>query len=102
MVVGIVKKLEEIFFFGDLVLLFINKKLESFKVIQYVWNEVYCFVIIFYWDKCLQYFIKSGLIEIFGIGEKIVIKLFSYFGLMKKVKVVCVFEIVVVINFGVV
>lgn len=47
-IVGIVKWLEEIYFLGDFVFLYINKKLEFLKIIQQVWDEVYWFVIMFY------------------------------------------------------
>ena len=100
-VVGIAKKLEEIFFPGDSVPLLINKKSESLKVIQHARNEAHRFAITFHRDKRSQHFTKSGLTDIPGIGEKTATKLLSHFGSMKKVKAARASEIAAVTNLGV-
>ncbi|MEO0723119.1 MAG: excinuclease ABC subunit UvrC [Bacteroidota bacterium] len=100
-VVGIAKKLEEIFFPGDSVPLLINKKSESLKVIQHARNEAHRFAITFHRDKRSQNFTKSGLTAIPGIGEKTATKLLSHFGSMKKVKEARSSEIAAVTNLGI-
>jgi len=50
-VIGIAKKLEEIFFPGDSVPLYINKKSESLKLIQQARNEAHRFAITFHRDQ---------------------------------------------------
>ncbi|MEL6659847.1 MAG: excinuclease ABC subunit UvrC [Bacteroidota bacterium] len=100
-VVGIAKKLEEIFFPGDSVPLLINKKSESLKVIQHARNEAHRFAITFHRDKRSQNFTKSGLTAIPGIGEKTATKLLSHFGSMKKVQEARSSEIAAVTNLGI-
>jgi excinuclease ABC subunit C len=100
-VVGIAKKLEEIFFPNDSVPLLINKKSESLKVIQHARNEAHRFAITFHRDKRSQHFTKSGLTDIPGIGEKTAEKLLIHFGSVKKVKDARASEIAEVTNLNV-
>ncbi len=68
-VVGIAKRLEEIYFPGDKDPLLINKKSESLKLIQKLRNEAHRFAITFHRDQRSKYFIQSTISEIDGIGQ---------------------------------
>ncbi len=85
-VIGIAKKLEEIFFPGDPVPLHINKKSPSLKIIQQARNEAHRFAITFHRNKRSKDFVKSELHEIKGIGEKTADKLLRHFKSVKKIK----------------
>jgi excinuclease ABC subunit C len=69
-VVGIAKRLEEIFFPDDPVPLYLDKKSESLKVIQYMRNEAHRFGITHHRGKRSKTALVSQLDEISGIGEK--------------------------------
>ena len=84
-VIGIAKKLEEIFFPEDSIPLYINKKSESLKVIQQIRNEAHRFAISFHRDQRSKNFAKTVLTDIPGIGEKTAQKLLKHFGSYKKI-----------------
>jgi excinuclease ABC subunit C len=85
-IVGIAKRLEEIYFPGDSVPLYINKKSESLKIIQQARDEAHRFAITFHRNKRSQNFTGSELTKIPGIGEKTAQKLLAHFGSVKRVK----------------
>ncbi|HMR44049.1 MAG TPA: helix-hairpin-helix domain-containing protein, partial [Saprospiraceae bacterium] len=85
-VIGIAKRLEEIFFPGDSVPVYINKKSESLKLIQQARNEAHRFAITFHRDQRSRNFTKTELTEIPGIGEKTSEKLLKHFGSVKKIR----------------
>jgi len=85
-VIGIAKRLEEIFFPGDPLPLYINKKSESLKLIQQIRNEAHRFAITFHRDKRSGDFTKTELTNIPGIGAKTAEKLLQTFGSIKKLK----------------
>lgn len=78
-VIGIAKKLEEIYFPGDPVPLYIDKNSESLRLIQQLRNEAHRFGITFHRLKRSGGMIKSELLAIPGIGEASVQKLFKAF-----------------------
>lgn len=79
-VVGIAKKLEEIYFPDDPVPLHINKKSESLKVIQHARNEAHRFGITFHRHQRSKNFVGTELTEIPGVGTKTAEKLLQHFG----------------------
>lgn len=79
-VIGIAKKLEEIFFPGDSIPLYINKKSESLKLIQHARNEAHRFAISFHRDQRSKNFLTSSLSNIPGVGPKTAEKLLKKFG----------------------
>jgi excinuclease ABC subunit C len=85
-IIGIAKKLEEIYFPGDSVPLYLDKNSESLKVIQYARNEAHRFGITFHRNQRSKNFITSDLDQIKGIGEKTKEILFAEFGTLKKIK----------------
>jgi len=99
-VVGIAKRLEEIFFPGDPIPIYIDKKSESLKVIQHLRNEAHRFAITFHRNKRSQNFTKSELTDIPGIGEKTSEKLLVAFGSVKKIKALSHAEIAIEVGHG--
>ncbi len=85
-VVGIAKRLEEIFFPDDAVPLYINKKSESLKLIQQARNEAHRFAITFHRDQRSRNFLKTELTDIPGIGEKTAQKLLTHFGSVTRLR----------------
>ncbi|MCC6754047.1 MAG: excinuclease ABC subunit C [Saprospiraceae bacterium] len=85
-VIGIAKKLEEIYFPEDPVPLHINKKSESLKLIQQVRNEAHRFGITFHRNQRSRKFIQSELLKIRGVGEKTLSKLIAEFGSVEQMR----------------
>ncbi len=85
-VIGIAKRLEEIYFADDPVPLHLSKRSETLKVIQQLRNEAHRFAITFHRDQRSRNFAKSELTDIPGIGEKTSAKLLSHFKSVKKLK----------------
>ena len=69
-IVGIAKRLEEIYFPGDSIPLYLNKKSESLKIIQNLRNEAHRFGIEFHKSKRIKNALSSIFDNIDGIGEK--------------------------------
>lgn len=78
-VIGIAKKLEEIYFPGDPVPLYIDKNSESLRLIQQLRNEAHRFGIEFHRLKRSGGMIRSELQSIPGVGEGSIRKLFTEF-----------------------
>ena len=78
-IIGIAKKLDEIFFPGDPVPLYIDKNSESLKIIQYLRNEAHRFGIDFHRQKRSGTMTQSILDEIEGIGPRTIERLFAKF-----------------------
>ena len=69
-IIGIAKRLEEIYFPGDSVPLYLDKNSETLKIIQQLRDEAHRFGITFHRNKRSGEFLKSELESISGIGEK--------------------------------
>lgn len=85
-VIGIAKRLEEIFYPGDPVPLYLDKNSPSLKLIQHLRNEAHRFGITFHRNKRSKAFIHSQLEEIPGIGPGSIEKLLTRFGSIKGIK----------------
>jgi excinuclease ABC subunit C len=85
-IVGIAKKLEEIFFPGDSLPIYLDKRSESLKVIQFMRNEAHRFGITHHRNKRSKNTLKSELDEIPGIGPKNMQKLLLHFKTIKAIK----------------
>lgn len=85
-IVGIAKKLEEIFFPGDSIPIYIDKKSESLKLLQYLRNEAHRFGITHHRNKRSKGAINSELLEINGLGEKTAEKLLNHYKSVKRIK----------------
>ena len=84
-IIGIAKRLEEIFFPEDNIPLYLNKNSETLKIIQQARNEAHRFGITFHRNKRSKNFIKSELENISGIGKKTIEQLFSCFKSVKEI-----------------
>ncbi|MGI9547807.1 MAG: excinuclease ABC subunit UvrC [Flavobacteriaceae bacterium] len=85
-IIGIAKRLEEIYFPGDPIPLYLDKKSETLKIIQRLRNEAHRFGINFHRDKRSKAAISTELEMIEGIGEKTAGELLKYFKSVKRVK----------------
>ena len=85
-VIGIAKKLEEIYFPGDSVPIYLDKNSISLKIIQQLRNEAHRFGINFHRDKRSSDMIKSDLDQIKGIGPKTKEILLKHFESVGKIK----------------
>lgn len=84
-VIGIAKKLEEIYFPGDSVPLYLDKNSITLKIIQHLRNEAHRFGINFHRGKRSSKMNSSFLDEVPGIGEKTKEILLKKFGSVKKI-----------------
>ena len=93
-VLGIAKRLEELYFPNDSIPLYLNKKSETLKVIQQLRNEAHRFGVSFHRDKRSKSSLSSGLDNIHGIGENTKNKLLKKFKSISKLKKVDEKEII--------
>ena len=85
-IIGIAKRLEEIYFPGDSIPLYLDKKSESLKIIQQLRNEAHRFGITFHRKQRSKGAINSELQSIDGIGEKTMEDLLKNFKSVKRIK----------------
>jgi len=85
-IIGIAKRLEEIYFPEDPIPLYLDKKSESLKIIQQLRNEAHRFGISFHRNKRSKAAINSELESIEGIGDKTVEELLKNFKSVKRIK----------------
>ncbi|HUH46298.1 MAG TPA: excinuclease ABC subunit UvrC [Arenibacter sp.] len=85
-IVGIAKRLEEIYFPDDSIPLYLDKKSESLKIIQQLRNEAHRFGITFHRNKRSKTAMTSELEGIKGIGEKTVEELLKKYKSVKRIK----------------
>lgn len=83
-ILGIAKRLEEIFYPGDSVPLYLDKKSETLKIIQHLRNEAHRFGITFHRDKRSKSALQTSIESIPGIGEKTMITLLKHFKSVKR------------------
>jgi len=85
-IIGIAKRLEELFYPGDSIPLYLDKKSETLKVIQQLRNEAHRFGITFHRDKRSKGALNSSIESIPGIGEKTMLALIQHFKSVKRLK----------------
>lgn len=85
-IIGIAKRLEEIYYPGDPVPLYLDKKSETLKIIQYLRNEAHRFGITFHRNKRSKSAIQSELEQIPDIGKQTITNLLRKFKSAKRVK----------------
>jgi excinuclease ABC subunit C len=85
-IIGIAKRLEELYFPDDPLPLYLNKKSESLKIIQQARDEAHRFAISFHRDQRSKEFTTTELTQIGGIGDKTAQKLLTHFGSVKGVR----------------
>ncbi|WP_343607074.1 excinuclease ABC subunit UvrC [Chryseobacterium oranimense] len=85
-IVGIAKRLEEIFFPEDSIPLYLDKKSETLKILQRVRDEAHRFGVRHHRTRRKNSTIKSELEEIPGVGEKTIELLLSKLKSVKRIK----------------
>jgi len=84
-IIGIAKRLEEIFYPEDPIPLYLDKKSETLKIIQQLRNEAHRFAIAFHRNKRSKSAIQTELEQIPGVGEQTVVNLLKHFKSAKRV-----------------
>jgi excinuclease ABC subunit C len=97
-IIGIAKRLEEIYFPEDSLPLYIDKKSESLKLIQRIRDEAHRFAITYHRDKRSRNSLISELENIEGIGKKTAAKLLKYFKGVKKIREAPIDDIITVVG----
>jgi excinuclease ABC subunit C len=85
-IIGIAKRLEEIYFPSDSIPIHIDKKSESLMLLQRIRDEAHRFAITFHRDKRSKNNLKSKLEDIPGIGKETSAKLLKAYKSVKKIK----------------
>jgi len=97
-VIGIAKRLEELYYPGDQYPLYLDKKSETLKVIQQLRDEAHRFGITFHRKKRDKGTLATELELIEGIGKTSAEKLLKYFKSVKKIKLATTEELQEVVN----
>ena len=84
-IVGIAKRLEEIYYPNDPIPLYLDKRSETLRIIQQLRNEAHRFGVRLHRNKRSKSAVQSHLDQIPGIGEKTIIKLLQTFKSVKRV-----------------
>lgn len=85
-IIGIAKRLEEIYYPGDSIPMYLDKKSETLKIIQFLRNEAHRFGITFHRNKRSKSAIQSELEQIPDIGTQTITTLLRTFKSAKRVK----------------
>ena len=97
-IIGIAKRLEEIYFPEDPIPLYLDKRSESLKIIQQLRNEAHRFSVRLHRNKRSNNAIQSNLESVSGIGEKSIIDLLKRFKSVKRIKAASLSELEAVIG----
>jgi len=84
-IIGIAKRLEELFYPDDPIPLYLDKKSETLKIIQQLRNEAHRFGITFHRQKRSKEALNTALETIEGIGQKTVVDLLRVFKSTKRI-----------------
>ena len=97
-IIGIAKRLEEIYFPRDSVPLYLDKRSESLKVIQHLRNEAHRFGITHHRKRRGKATIKSELTGISGVGPETMKELLRHFKSVKRIKAASLKELEAVVT----
>ena len=97
-IIGIAKRLEELFYPGDSIPLYLDKRSETLKIIQQLRNEAHRFGITFHRNKRSNAALGTELESIPGIGEKTAVELLKHFRSVKRIQTAEKKEIVEIIG----
>ena len=92
-IIGIAKRLEEIYFPGDQYPLYLDKKTPTLKVIQNMRNEAHRFGITHHRKRRMKGLVKTELTTIEGIGEKTITILLSKYKSVNNLKTISLTEL---------
>lgn len=84
-IIGIAKRLEEIYFPGDSIPIYLDKRSETLKIVQQLRNEAHRFGINHHRNRRSKEGLGTSLDQIKGIGPKTVEMLIGHFGSTKKI-----------------
>ncbi|WP_435136382.1 excinuclease ABC subunit UvrC [Formosa sp. A9] len=84
-IIGIAKRLEELFYPNDPIPLYLDKKSETLKIIQQLRNEAHRFGIEHHRNRRSKNALNTELESIPGIGEKTIVELLSHFKSVKRI-----------------
>ena len=85
-IIGIAKRLEEIYYPEDSIPLYLDKKSETLKIIQQLRNEAHRFGIMHHRNKRSKGALQTEFSNIDGIGEKTIVSLLKKFKTINRVK----------------
>ncbi|MGV3460803.1 MAG: excinuclease ABC subunit UvrC [Flavobacterium sp.] len=97
-IIGIAKRLEEIYYPGDSVPMYLDKKSETLKIIQHLRNEAHRFGITHHRDKRSKGALQTSIVTIPGIGEKTMVTLLKHFKSVKRLSAAPEEEIIKVVG----
>ncbi|MCL4118984.1 UNVERIFIED_CONTAM: hypothetical protein GTU68_031885 [Idotea baltica] len=97
-IIGIAKRLEEIYFPGDSVPLYIDKKSHSLRIVQHLRNEAHRFAITYHRNLRSKGTFQSELEKISGVGKVSVTKLLSHFKSIKAIKEASITDLHQILN----
>ncbi len=97
-IIGIAKRLEEIFYPDDPIPLYLDKKSETLKIIQHLRNEAHRFGISFHRKKRSHDALSTELEFIEGIGEKTAVQLIKSFKSVKRIKEASIEDLIKIVG----
>ncbi len=97
-VIGIAKRLEEIFYPDDPIPMYLDKKSETLKIIQQLRNEAHRFAISFHRNKRSKSAIQTELELIPGVGKQTILNVLKHFKSAKRVKAASLADLTEVIG----
>jgi len=97
-VIGIAKRLEEIYFPGDSDPIYLDKRSESLKLIQHLRDEAHRYGLSKHRNRRSKAAIQTELTQIKGLGPKSAEKLLQSFGSVEKIKKASIAELTEVVN----
>ena len=97
-IIGIAERLEEIYFPGDSVPLYINKNSESLRIIQHLRDEAHRFGITHHRKRRAKSQTRSELDAIKGIGDKTKTALLTHFKSVKRIREATLDQIAAIIG----
>tara|TARA_B110000305_G_scaffold207430_1_gene238948 strand:+ start:70 stop:1875 length:1806 start_codon:yes stop_codon:yes gene_type:complete len=92
-IIGIAKRLEEIYFPGDQYPLYLDKKTPTLKVIQNMRNEAHRFGITHHRNRRMKGLVKTELTSIKGVGDKTITMLLSKYKSVNNLKTISLTEL---------
>jgi excinuclease ABC subunit C len=97
-IVGLAKRIEEVFYPNDPMPYYLSRTGEPLKVIRHIRDEAHRFGITFHRQKRSKNFITSSLDNIDGVGEKSVRDLMRHFRTVSKIKAASVEELSAIVG----
>ena len=97
-IIGIAKRLEEIYYPNDSVPLYLDKKSETLKIIQQLRNEAHRFGITLHRNKRSKSALSNELEQISGVGKQTVVSLLRHFKSAKRVSKATVEDLTAVVG----